>query len=171
MVDRILIDTLHLKSRDFALRWKDKIRKASQLKHYNTLEDGPLLDLNGPVYSILSRTLDRGIDRSLVGNFFVILGKDRMQQEFPISELIYALNLTQETVIEYIMTDFVLDNPVRMYQAMGAITRVAEFFILGCFYTTKGFLEATYIHMNKQDAVSEGLLKKYFKDDFFFKKN
>ncbi|MDR2632067.1 MAG: hypothetical protein LBC51_00385 [Treponema sp.] len=167
----MLIDTLQLKARDFALRWKDKIRKASQLKHYNALEDAALLDLNVPVYGILSRTLDRGIDRSLVGNFFVSQGKDRMQKEFPVSELIYALNLTQETVIEYIMTDFVLDNPVRMYQAMGAITRVAEFFILGCFYTSKGFLEATYTRMSTQDAVSEALLKKYFKDDFFFKKN
>jgi hypothetical protein len=170
MVDRILIDTLHLKARDFALRWKDKIRKASHLKHHNALEDGPLLELNGAVYSTLSRTLDRGIDRSLVGNFFVTMGKTRMQEEFPVSEVIYALNLTQQTVIEYIMTDFVLDNPVRMYQAMGVITRVAEFFILGCFYTTKGFLEATYTHMSKHDAVSETLLKKYFKDDFFFKK-
>ncbi|MDR3115567.1 MAG: hypothetical protein LBU25_08605 [Treponema sp.] len=171
MVDRILIDTLQLKSRDFALRWKDKIRKASHLKHYNALEDGPLLELDVPVYSTLSRTLDRGIDRSLVGNFFVTQGKARMQEEFPVSEIIYALNLTQQTVIEYIMTDFVLDNPMRMYQAMGAITRVAEFFILGCFYTTKGFLEATYTRMSKQDAVSEALLKKYFKDDFFFKKD
>ncbi|MDR0721439.1 MAG: hypothetical protein LBF75_01420 [Treponema sp.] len=171
MVDRILIDTLHLKSRDFALRWKDKIRKASHLKHYNALEDGLLLELDVALYSTLSRTLDRGIDRSLVGNFFVSQGKARMQEKFPISEVIYALNLTQQTVIEYIMTDFVLDNPVRMYQAMGAITRVAEFFILGCFYTTKGFLEATYTHMSTQDAVSEVLLKKYFKDDFFFKKD
>ncbi|MDR2397761.1 MAG: hypothetical protein LBD74_03260 [Spirochaetaceae bacterium] len=171
MVDRILIDTLQLKSRDFAQRWRDAIRKAPQLRHYNALQDEPLEQLNAPVYPVLSRTLDRGIDRSLVGNFFVSLGKTRMQASFPVSEVIYALNLTQQTVIEYLMTDFVLDNPLRMYQAMGAITRVAEFFILGCFYTTKGFLEATYTHMSKHDAVSEALLKKYFRDDFFFKKD
>ncbi|MDR1030304.1 MAG: hypothetical protein LBL76_05480 [Treponema sp.] len=170
MVDRILIDTLNLKARDFATRWKDKIRKAPQLKHYNVLENGPLIESNVPVYALLSRTLDRGVDRSLVGNFFVTQGKTLMQEEFPVSEIIYASNLTQQTVIEYIMTDFVLDNPVRMYQAMGIVTNVAEFFILGCFYITKGFLEATYTHMSKQDAVSENFLKRYFKDDFFFKK-
>jgi hypothetical protein len=58
-----------------------------------------------------------------------------------------------------------------MYQAMGIVTKVSEYFLLGCFYLTKGFLEATYTTMNRDDAVSEELLKKYFRDDFFFKKD
>jgi hypothetical protein len=56
-----------------------------------------------------------------------------------------------------------------MYQSMGIITEVSEYFLLGCFYLTKGFLEATYTHMSSHNAVSEELLKKYFRDDFFFK--
>jgi hypothetical protein len=85
--------------------------------------------------------------------------------------VIYGINLTQQVVIEYLMTDFVIDNTVRMYHAMGIVNRVSEFFILGCFYLTKGFLEATYLEMNKNEKVSEEMLKKYFKDDFFFKKD
>ncbi|MDR1899897.1 MAG: hypothetical protein LBQ55_07820, partial [Treponema sp.] len=82
-----------------------------------------------------------------------------------------AVNLAQQIVIEYLMTDFVLESTVRMYQAMGVVTKVAEFFLLGSFYLTKGFLEATYTTMSGSDQVSEELLKKYFKDDFFFKKD
>lgn len=171
MVDRVLIDTLNLRARDFAFRWKDQIRKSPQLKHYNTLGDEDLIGRNIPLYPLLSRTLDRGMDRSRVGDFFVSLGKSRMAEGFPVSEQIYAVNLAQQGVIEYLMTDFVLDSSVRMYQAMGIVKRVSEFFLLGCFYLTKGFLEATYTHMNRKDAVSEELLKKYFKDDFFFKDN
>jgi hypothetical protein len=171
MIDRVLIDTLNLKSRDFAFRWKDLIRKAPQLKHYNLLEDERLIEADMPFYPLLARTLDRGLDRSLLGDFFVKLGKERMQAGFPVSEVIYAVNLAQRVVIEYLMTDFVLDSTVRMYQAMGAVHKVAEFFLLGCFYLTKGFLEATYTNMSSNDAVSEELLKKYFRDDFFFKKD
>ncbi|MDR2110492.1 MAG: hypothetical protein LBP32_04220 [Spirochaetaceae bacterium] len=170
MVDRVLIDALTLKSRDFALRWKDAIRKAPHLKHYNALTDDELIEVDLPYYPLLSRSLDRGLDRAVVGEFFVKLGKDRMRGEFPISEVIYAVNLTQQTVITYLMTDFVLDNAVRMYGAMGVVSKVSEFFLLGCFYLTKGFLEATYTHMSQNNAVSEELLKKYFRDDFFFKK-
>jgi hypothetical protein len=171
MVDHVLIDTLTLNSKDFASKWKNLIRKAPQLKHYNALTDDQLIEADSSFYPLLARALDRGLDRSLLGDFFVKLGKKRMQNGFPISEVIYAVNLSQKTVIEHIMTDFVLDNPMRMYQAMAITTNVAEFYLLGCFYLTKGFLEATYTDMNSSNAVSEELLKKYFKDDFFFKKD
>jgi hypothetical protein len=169
MVDRVLIDTLTLNSSGFASRWKDSIRKAPHLKHYNALDNDALIAANSAFYPLLARSLDRGLDRAVVGDFFVKLGKERMRGEFPISEVIYAVNLSQQTVITYLMTDFVLDDAVKMYGVIGVVTKVAEFFLLACFYLTKGFLEATYTHMSKNDAVSEELLKKYFRDDFFFK--
>jgi len=169
MVDHVLIDDLNLRARDFAVKWKNLVRKAPQLKHYNTLDDEALIEADAPFYPLLARTLDRGLDRSHVGNYFVSLGKKRMQDGFPVSEVIYAVNLSERLVIEYIMTEFAPENPVRMYQSMGVITKISEFFLLGCFYVTKGFLEAVYTHMNVHDQVSEELLKKYFKDDFFFK--
>jgi hypothetical protein len=169
MVDRVLIDTLNLQARDFALRWKDMIRKSPQLKHYHDMSDEIIIEAGIPFYQLLARTLDRGLDRAVVGEFFVKRGKTRMTGGMPISEMIYAVNLAQQVVITYLMTDFVLDSTVRMYQAMGAVNRVAEYFILSCFYITKGFLEATYTNMNKSDDVSEEFLRKYFKDDFFFK--
>jgi hypothetical protein len=170
MVDRILIDTLNLNARTFAVKWKDKIRKVSHLKHYIALTDEALIEFNTPFYSQLARALDRGLDRSIAGDFFVTQGKKQMEAGFPISETIYGLNLTEEVVNEYLMNDFVLDSPIRMYQAMGVSSKAAEFFLLGCFYLTKGSLEIIYTLMNQNEAVSEELLKKYFRDDFFFKR-
>ena len=169
MVDRAFIDNLNLKSRDFAIRWKNLVRKAPQLKHYNALDDEALIEADIPFYPLLARTLDRGIDRSLLGSFFVNLGKARMQAGFPVSEVIYSINLVQKILIEYIMTEFAPESPVRMYQSMGIVSQISEFFLDGCFYLTKGFLEAVYTQMNVHDKVSEELLKKYFSDDFFFK--
>ena len=169
MADHALIDNLNLKARDFAVKWKNMVRKAPQLKHYNTLDDDGLVEEDVPLYPLLSKILDRGFDRSLMGNFFVTMGKERMREGYPISEVIYATNLAQKIIIEYIMTEFAPESPVRMYESMGVISRVSEFFLLGCFYLTKGYLEAVYTTMNSTDKVSEELLKKYFKDDFFFK--
>jgi len=170
MVDHSLIDNLNLKARDFALKWKNMVRKAQQLKHYNTLDDETLIETNTAFYPVLSKTLDRGLDRSLMGGFFANLGKARMKDGYPISEVIYAVDLCQKIVVDYIITEFAPENPVRMYHSMGVVSKVSEFFLLGCFYITKGFLEAVYTQMNMNDSVSEELLKKYFKDDFFFKK-
>jgi hypothetical protein len=170
MVDRILIDTLKFKADDFGLKWKNLIRKTQSLKHYQTLDDESLKGMGAAYYPLLARCLERGMDRSLIGDFFVKTGKDRMENGFPVSEIIYSISLLQKIVIEYLMTDFVLDSSVRMYQAMGVVTQIAEFFLLGSFYLIKGFLEQTYVMMNSKDSVSEELLRKYFRDDFFFKK-
>jgi hypothetical protein len=133
------------------------------------MDDGTLIDGEVPLYPLLARTLDRGLDRSIVGNFFVELGKERMRGGFPISEVIYSLGLVQKTIIEYLMTEFAPENPMRMYQSMGALNRVADFCLLGSYYICKGFLEEIYTSMTHSDKVSEELMKKYFKDDFFFK--
>jgi len=169
MIDRVLIDTLNLRSRDFASRWKDAIRRSPQMKHYNRLDDSALIEADMPFYPLLARTLDRGLDPSIVGDFFAAVGRRRMRDGFPISEVIFAINLFQKTVIEYLMTEFAPENPMRMYQSMGALTRVAEFCLLGSFYTCRGFIEETYTSMSVHDEISEELLKKYFKDEFFAK--
>ena len=133
------------------------------------MDDEALVEANTPLYPALARVLDRGLDRSLFGDFFVKLGKTRFMEGFPLSEVIYAINLTQKVAIEYVMTEFAPENTMRMYQSMGALTRISEFFLLSIFYLTKGFLEETYTKLSRNGEVSEELLKKYFKDDFFFK--
>jgi hypothetical protein len=171
MIERVLIDAFTLRARDFSIRWKDAIRKNPQLKQYNSMDDEALIEGEVRIYPLLVRTMDRGLDRSIVGDYFVTLGKNKMREGFPISEVIFALNLVQKTVIEYLMTEFAPENPMRMYQSIGVLTNVAEFCLLGSFYICKGFLEETYTHMSSNEKVSEELLKKYFRDDFFFKKN
>ena len=170
MIDHTLIDNLNLNAKAFAVKWKNMVRKAPQLKHYNSLDDETLISINTQVYSLLSKSLDRGFDRSVMGNFFVNIGKNRMQDGFPVSEVIFTVNFSQKIVIEYVLTEFAPESPVKMYQSMGILSSISDFFMLGCFYLTKGYLEAVYTKMNVHDSVSEELLKKYFKDDFFFKK-
>jgi len=171
MIDRILIDTLNIRSRDFAIKWMNKLRVLPQLKHYQTMDDEVLIEAGISIFPLLAYTLDRGLDRSHVGEFFVKLGKQRQHGGFSVSEVIYGLNEAQKVVIEYIMTEFAPENPMRMYQSLGALTTVSEFFLLGSLYIVKGFLKETYTKMNSHDKEFLEMFRKYFKDDFFFMKN
>ncbi|MFA6507566.1 MAG: hypothetical protein WCT14_15805 [Treponemataceae bacterium] len=168
-VERTLIDGLNFQARSLASSWKDLIRKSPQLKHYIALGDDQLIDMNTEFYPVLARGIERGMDRNSIGAYFVRIGKERMRMGFPVSEVLYAVNLVQKTVISYLSNECMLDSSAQLYQLVDVMTRLSEYFLLGSFYLTKGFLEETYIHMNAKDAVSEELLKKYFRDDFFFK--
>jgi hypothetical protein len=171
MNDRVLIETFNFKAEAIARRWAKLIRKEPQLKHYNSFSDEQLCELNAPLYRQLARSIERGIDRKFIGGYFVQLGKDRMRMGFPISESVFAYNLCQKTVVNYISSEFVNDDPLALYQAFSAIEKVNEFFFLGCFYMIKGFLEQMYESMNNNHNVPEDLLKTYLRDDFFFKKD
>jgi hypothetical protein len=169
VISRNLIDGLNFKSHELAEFWKDWVRKSPQLRHYNELTDADLIDLNADFYPVLASALERGLDKNSIGAYFVHLGKDRMRAEFPVSEVLFSLNLSQKVVIEYLMTDTLMENSMQMYQFVDVMTRISEFFLLGSFYLTKGFLEETYVVLNSEEALSEELLKRYFRDDFFFK--
>jgi len=169
MVDRAVLDAVTYRSHDMAVVWKDAIRKASQLKHYNGIDDLQLIEMNSSLHLVLARVLDRGMDRSEIGSFFVRLGKDRMRMGFPLSEILYAVNISQTTMIDFLLSELDLDTSLRLYQVIESIKRISEFYILGSFYITKGFLEETYTHLNIKESVDEDLLKRYFRDDFFFK--
>jgi len=167
MVERFLINSLSNNAQNFATHWKDKIRQLDHLKHYNALSDIELINMNSPIYPLMARRLEHELELSELGKFFINQGKDRMRRNFAISETIYGISLSERTVIEYIMDNFVHDEPFKMYATMGVVTQVADFFLLGCFYIIKGFLEETCIHMSTHSEVPKEILKKYFKDDFF----
>ena len=59
------------------------------------------------------------------------------------------------------------------YQMMESFKKITEFYLHALFYivyTVRGFLEETYVRLNTNEALSEDLLKRYFSDDFFFKR-
>lgn len=159
--------TVHCES--LARLWIKKIRKAENLKTYNTLSDDELVRINSKVYKTLALWFDKEIDKNAIGAFFVNIGKERRTQGFAVSEVSYALFLSQKAVQEYIANENLLANSMALYSIMGLSSQVADFFYLGSYYMVKGYLEDTYIAMQKNEAISEEKLRTYFSDDFFFK--
>jgi hypothetical protein len=170
MIDRVLIDALKFKAKPLAQRWAALIREAPQLKHYNMLENDTLFNLNESIFFQLARFLEHGLDRSVLGDYFVRMGKNSVHHGFPLSETVYGLRISQQVIMRYMEGEFVLDDPVALYQALSVSAKVSDFFLLGCFYINKGFQEATIEKMSENDKLPRAMLTKYFKDDFFFKK-
>ncbi len=160
---------LTYQSHSLAVVWKEKVRAAPQLKSYNTLSDDTLVEINSDFYISLARWFSKGRDTNALGAFFVSLGKNRQSKGFPISEVLYAMVIAERVVVEGIRSEIPMENSLQMYQAMDAMRRISEFFLLGSFYLTKGFMEETYLHLNAQESLPEEMLKRYFRDDFFFK--
>ena len=52
---------------------------------------------------------------------------------------------------------------------MEAADQVGDFFFLGSYYLTKGYLEDTFMRMRREQCLDDETLNRYLPDDFFFK--
>jgi hypothetical protein len=150
-------------------RWLAKLRKAENVAGINGLEDAELLSVHGEIVRKLGRWFDKSADKNEIGAFFVMMGKEYCAQGIPLSELTFSLNLDRKAVTEHIVEAEELEGAHRIYALMEVLDQVADFFFLGSYYLTKGFLEDTFCHMRNDQCLDDETLNKYFPDDFFFK--
>jgi hypothetical protein len=150
-------------------RWIAKIRKAENLAGLKALSDGELASVHGEIMRKLGRWFDKSADKNEIGAFFVMMGKEYCAQGIPLSELTYSLNLDRKAVTEYIVDSENLEGAHRIYALMESLDQVGDFFFLGAYYLSKGFLEETFVRMKYDQRLDDETLNRYFPDDFFFK--
>jgi len=150
-------------------RWIAKLRASENLKFLNTLSEGELLSVHEAILRELARWMDRSADKNELGGFFVMMAKDYCAEGVPLSELTFALMLGRKSVTEHILEEEELEGALRIYTLMETVNMVADFFLLGVHYLTKGYLEGTFLRVMRGENISTGILTKYFPDDFFFK--
>ncbi len=150
-------------------RWLAKLRKAENLSGLNAIGDAELVSIHGEVIRKLGRWFDKSADKNEIGAFFVMMGKEYCAQGIPLSELTYAMNLDRKSVTEHIVDGENLEGAHRIYALMESLDRVGDFFFLGAYYLTKGYLEETFVRMKYEHRLDDETLNRYFPDDFFFK--
>jgi hypothetical protein len=150
-------------------RWLQKIKEAKNLKAFTAFSESELHSLHEEIMRKLARWFEKSADKNEIGAFFVMVGKEYCALGVPVSELTWALSLDRKAVTEYLLEEEDLEGAHRIYALMDASDKVADFFMLGAYYLTKGYLEETFIRLRRGEKMSEEVLTKYFKDDFFFK--
>jgi hypothetical protein len=150
-------------------RWLAKLRKAENMAALNGIDDGELLSIHGEVIRKLGRWFDKSADKNEIGAFFVMLGKEYCAQAVPLSELMFAINLDRKAVTEHIVEGEELEGAHRIYALMEVLDEMGDFFFLGAYYLTKGYLEDTFIRLQREQCLDDETLNRYLPDDFFFK--
>lgn len=150
-------------------RWLSKLRKAENVSAFAALEDAELLSVHGEIIRKLGRWFDKSADKNEIGAFFVMMGKEYCAQSVPLSELMFALNIDRKAVTESIVEGEELEGAYRIYALMEVLDEVGDFFFLGAYYLTKGYLEDTFMRLSSEQRLDDETLNKYLPDNFFFK--
>ena len=150
-------------------RWLAKLRKSENVSAFAALEESELLSVHEEIIRKLGRWFDKSADKNEIGAFFVMMGKEYCALSIPLSELTFSLNIDRKAVTEYILEGEELEGAHRIYALMEALDEVGDFFFLGAYYLTKGYLEDTFVRLRSEQRLDDETLNKYLPDNFFFK--
>ena len=169
MISQKLLNLIVNNEARLAKRWSDEVRRSAYMKTYQRFSDEELIKRNTRFFDQLVRWLESEGSKSLVGSFFVTIGKERYKEKFPLPEMLYGVFLAKKVFWDVIVAEGFLDTMVDMFKALEALTLIYNFFDQGNLYITRGYLEEMYTEMSDDKKLSPAEIKKYFHPGSFFK--
>lgn len=169
MFDRALEELIATGGGASVGRWISLLRAAPQAKALKSLSDDELSSIYVEMGDELGRWLSGSSDKNDLGGFFAQVGREYSVQGIPLSELSLALALARKATVRRLVEEGLFDSANAIYAMLDASERVADFYAIGNFYLTKGFLEATIIRISATTSIPKSTMVEYFRDDLFYK--
>ena len=113
------------------------LERHPRLGGYHRLPTSELHDRAYDVYHNLSKWVVRGSE-SDVELTYTDLGRRRYREGIPLSEVIFALLLTKEHLLEYVRTSGLSDTALDLYQELELNQIVSQFFDKAIYHAARG---------------------------------
>lgn len=136
-----LIDLIEKNADGLTRAWLNDVRKHPDTVTYHRFDEKMLYDRAFAVYSQIGRWVSRKTTKDDIAKYYKALGKERREEGFELSEVIYALILTKRHLWLKVLSDGLLDSALDLYKALELNNRVVLFFDRAFFYTTAGYME------------------------------
>jgi hypothetical protein len=120
----------------------DHLRRHPRTSGYHGLARSELRDRAYDVYRNLGMWLTRGPESEIEARY-ADLGRRRRQEGIPVSQLIFALILTKEHLLDYVKTAGLSDTALDLYQELELVRVVEQFFDKAIYHAAHGYEEAS----------------------------
>ncbi len=122
-----------------------KLHSSTLTKSYHDLPHHEIYSRAYEVYHNLGRWLwEKSGDA--VQHWYNGLGDERCREGIPLTEVLWALVLTKERLLEYVATCAFADSAVELYQQQEFHTLVGHFFDRALCYTAEGYEQHSARH-------------------------
>ncbi|SRR6266536_416016 len=119
-----------------------ELQRHPRTSGYHHFSASELHDRAYNVYRNLSKWVTRGAE-SEIESSYTELGKRRCQEGILLSQVIFALMLTKDHLLNYVSTSGLSDSALDLYQELELIRVVGQFFDRAIYYTVQGYETAT----------------------------
>jgi hypothetical protein len=133
-----LIRTIESSAEEFAQSTVKKLRSSSRTESYHKLPDMEIYDRCYEVYRNLGRWLWEKSEEAIQARFNE-LGESRCQEGIPLAEVLWALVLTKDRLLEYVGACSLADSAIELYQQQELDRLIGRFFDRAVCYTAASY--------------------------------
>jgi hypothetical protein len=117
------------------------LQRHPRLSGYHRLSPDELHNRAYNVYHNLSKWVTRGSEHEIEA-IYTDLGRRRYNEGIPLSQVILALVLTKEHLLDYVKTSGLSDSALDLYQELELMQVVSQFFDKAICHTAQAFEQA-----------------------------
>ena len=133
-----LIRTIESNAEEFAQSTVKKLRSSPRTESHHKLPDKDMYNRCYEVYRNLGRWLWEKSDQAVQARFNE-LGERRCQEGIPLGEVLWALVLTKDHLLEYLGAYALANSAMELYQQQELDRLIGHFFDRAVCYTAAGY--------------------------------
>lgn len=130
-------------------------------KTYHDLDDAEIMNRLSAVFEHMVLWLNTGASTDDAEIYFEGVGKKRLKEGFPLSEVNYALYLEKKVFWKFISSKADLIDPLTKTEAMELMTLFSNYFDLGSFNITQGYFYEFFSELDEGAVYSKDQLKEF----------
>ncbi|MFH1728601.1 MAG: RsbRD N-terminal domain-containing protein [Pseudomonadota bacterium] len=143
--------------------WQEEAQSSPYMNTYHSLETDDLHKRGKVLFTNLLKWLESGASNKEVEGYFENVGKTRLDEGFPLSEVNHAVYLTKKVFLSYISNHYELIGNMDSKEAFEFCTLLNSYFDLGDFHIIRGYLKELFEHLDGTKKFTKEELENYFK--------
>jgi len=130
-----------------------RVQSSSHVAAYRNV---PSEELKQRVYEIYRHLGDwlLGKSESEIEQRYLKIGARRAQQNVPLSQVIWTIDLTKENLWDFLKSEAVLERPTEVFGELEMLQLIGQFFDRAIFYAAIGYERAVAPHAMQEASVA-----------------
>ncbi|MCK4835522.1 MAG: hypothetical protein KAT17_02750 [Candidatus Aminicenantes bacterium] len=155
-------------SLDLGMKWARGMINSEYTITYKHFSEEELTKRGKDDFDNLVRWMEQDIDIKEIGKIYLKVGKARYNEKFPLSEIIFAIHYSKKILWEHVVSSGFVSSTLGFYQATQMMMKINNFYDAACIYLIRGYSEALFIKLSRDNRIDYSAIKDLFPEGSFF---
>ena len=155
-------------SLDLGMKWASGMMDSEYTLTYKTFSEEELIRRGKDDFDHLVRWMEQDIDIKEIGKIYLKVGRARYNEKFPLSEVLFAIHYSKKILWEHVVSSGFVSSTLGLYQATHMMMKINNFYDVACIYLIRGYSEALFIKLSRENRLTGLDIKELFPEGSFF---